>query len=129
MTRAKLPRRKFLHLASAAAVMSAAPQLARAQAFPSRPVTIIVPSTAGGPLDGSGRLVAERMREALGQPVLIENVAGAGGTLAVGRVARAAADGYTICIGNVSTHVFTGAMYTLRYHVADDFEPISPLTQ
>jgi tripartite-type tricarboxylate transporter receptor subunit TctC len=69
------------------------------------------------------------MREALGQAVLIENVAGAGGTLAVGRVARAAPDGYTICIGNISTHVFTGAMYALRYHVADDFEPISLLTR
>jgi tripartite-type tricarboxylate transporter receptor subunit TctC len=85
-----LPRRRFLRLATAAAVWPAVSHSAWPQAYPSRPITIVEPFAAGGPLDTIGRILAERMRVSLGQPVIIENVAGASGTLALGRVARAA---------------------------------------
>jgi Tripartite tricarboxylate transporter family receptor len=85
-----LPRRQFLHLAAGAAALPAMPRVSRAQAFPSRPVTMIVPSAAGGGLDAVGRMLAERMRVLLGQPVVIENVTGANGSIGVGRAARAA---------------------------------------
>jgi tripartite-type tricarboxylate transporter receptor subunit TctC len=84
-----------------------------------------VPFPPGGPLDTVGRIVAEGMRDTLGQPVIIENVTGAGGTLGVGKVARAAPDGYTLIIGFVGTHVFNGATYELQYDLLNDFEPIS----
>jgi len=96
----KLPRRRqVLHLAACAAALPFAPTVARAQAYPTRPITIVVPFVAGGPSDLLGRMVAERLRSSFGQPVLIENVAGANGSLGVGRVARAAPDGYTLVIG------------------------------
>src|SRR5215470_110391 len=85
----KLPRRNFLHLAAGAAVLPVLPRIARAQAYPTRPITIVVPFVPGGPSDWLGRLVAERFRSSFGQPVVIENVAGANGSLGVGRVARA----------------------------------------
>ena len=99
--------------------------IANAQNYPSRPVTIIVPVSAGGPTDAIARTMAERMRVSLGQPVLVENVTGAGGNVGVGRVARAKPDGYTICIGLTSTHVFNGAIYALPFDVVNDFEPIA----
>src|SRR6478735_4456316 len=77
---------------------------ASAQLYPSRPVTMIVPFGAGGPADAIGRIVAEGMRGSLGQPVVIENVVGASGTIGVGRVAGAPADGYTLVLGNWATH-------------------------
>jgi tripartite-type tricarboxylate transporter receptor subunit TctC len=95
-----------------------------AQEFPSRPITIVVPFAAGGPTDTLTRIIAERMRASLGQTVLVENVTGASGSIAVGRVARSAADGYTLSIGHWGTHVLNGAIYALPYHVLDDFEPI-----
>jgi tripartite-type tricarboxylate transporter receptor subunit TctC len=98
-----------------------------AQAYPARPVTMIVPFPAGGPADTPGRVIAERMRKSLGQPVVIENVSGAAGSIGTGRVARAKADGYTIVLGNVSTHVVNAALYSLPYDVLNDFAPISPL--
>ena len=82
---------------------------------------------AGGPVDTLARIVAERMRISLGQPVIIENVTGAGGSIGVGRVARAAPDGYTLIIGICSTHVFNGAIYALPYDVLNDFEPVALL--
>jgi len=85
-----------------------------AQLYPSRPITMVAPFAAGAPVDTVGRFMAERMRVSLGQPVIIENVSGAAGTLGVGRVARAAADGYTISVGNISSHVLTGAIYALQ---------------
>jgi tripartite-type tricarboxylate transporter receptor subunit TctC len=88
---------------------------APAQVYPSRPITMVVPFPPGGPLDTVARITAEAMRGSLGQPVIIENVAGAAGSLGVGRVARAAADGYTLSAGFVGTHVFNGATYTLQY--------------
>jgi tripartite-type tricarboxylate transporter receptor subunit TctC len=99
--------------------------MAWAQAYPSRPITIIVPSAAGGPSDVVGRVVAERMKRSLGQPIIIENVSGASGSIGTGRVARATADGYTVIFGNWGTHVVNGAIYTLQYDVVKDFEPIS----
>jgi tripartite-type tricarboxylate transporter receptor subunit TctC len=98
---------------------------AHAQSYPSRPITLIVPFSAGGPTDTIGRIMAERLGAALGQTVIVENVTGAAGSLGVGRVARAAPDGYTLSIGHWSTHVVNGAVYSLPYHVVDDFEPIS----
>jgi tripartite-type tricarboxylate transporter receptor subunit TctC len=121
-------RRKFLRLATGTAALSILPRAAPAQAYPTRPLTIIVPYAAGGPTDTIARILAERMRATLGQPVLVENVTGANGTIAVGRVARAAPDGYTLSIGQTSTHVLNGASYALPYHVMDDFEPIALLT-
>ena len=96
-----------------------------AQTYPSRPVTIVVPFAAGGPTDVIARTLAEPMRAALGQPVVIENVTGANGNIGVGRVARAAPDGHTIGIGHWSTHVVNGAVYPLPYDLLRDFEPIS----
>jgi tripartite-type tricarboxylate transporter receptor subunit TctC len=104
------------------------PGLACAQAYPSRPITLIVPFPAGGPVDTLARFLAERTRAALGQPLVIENISGAGGSIGVGRVARAAPDGYTLIIGITSTHVFNGAMYSLQYHVLNDFEPVALVT-
>jgi tripartite-type tricarboxylate transporter receptor subunit TctC len=102
---------------------------AHAQSYPSRPITLIVPFSAGGPTDTIGRIMAERLGAALGQTVIVENVTGAAGSLGVGRVARAAPDGYTLSIGHWSTHVVNGAVYSLPYHVVDDFEPISLVCQ
>src|SRR5215470_14709294 len=96
----KLRRRQFLHLAAGAAALPAISRAARAQAYPARPMTMIVPYAAGGPTDTIARIMAERMRTSLGQIVLVENVTGAAGTIGVGRVARAAPDGYTISIAH-----------------------------
>ena len=101
---------------------------ASAQDYPTRPITMVVPFPAGGPLDAIGRIIAEPMRGSLGQPVIIENVSGAAGSLGVGRVARAAADGYTLSLGIWSTHVVNGAVYALPYDVLHDFEPVALLT-
>jgi tripartite-type tricarboxylate transporter receptor subunit TctC len=100
---------------------------ASAQVYPSRSITIVVPFAAGGPLDTLARIVAERMRASLGQPIVIENVSGAGGSIGTGRVARAAPDGYTLVIGIWTTHVVNGAIYPLQYDVLNDFEPIALL--
>ena len=121
----KLPRRQFLHLAAGAAALPAVSRVAKAQAFPTRPITIVVPFPAGGALDVLGRVLEERMRSSLGQTIVIENIAGANGSLSVGRVARAAPDGHTIVIGYWGTHVANGALYALPYDVLRDFEPIS----
>ena len=96
---------------------------AGAQVFPSRPITLIVPFPPGGSTDVAARILAERMRPLLGQPVIIENVGGAGGSIAVGRLARAAPDGYTIDIGQWDTHVGS-IIYPLAYDLQKDFEPI-----
>ena len=101
---------------------------AAAQGYPNRPITLIAPFPPGGPLDTIARIISEPMRLALGQPVVIENVGGAGGNIGTGRLARAAPDGYTVGIGQWSTHVVNAVTYSLPYHVIDDFEPISLLT-
>jgi tripartite-type tricarboxylate transporter receptor subunit TctC len=124
----KLPRRRFLHLTASAVAFPAVSRLAFAQAYPSKPITIIVPFAAGGSTDVIGRILAERMRVSLGQTVIIENVTGAGGTIGVGRAVRAAPDGYTISLGQNGSHVITGATYNnLSYNLLTDFEPVSLL--
>jgi tripartite-type tricarboxylate transporter receptor subunit TctC len=125
----KIPRRQFLHLAVGAAALPTVPGFAMAQAYPTRPITMIVPFAAGGPTDVVGRLLAERMRAALGQPVIVENSTGAGGTIGVGRMARATPDGYTIGLGVWSTHVANGAIYTLPYDLMKDFEPVALISR
>jgi len=107
--------------------IEAASAQASVQAYPSRPLTMVVPYPAGGPSDTLGRVLAEAMRGFLGQPVVIENVSGAGGAIGVGRVARAAPDGYTLSLGHVQTHVINAATQSLPYDVVKDFEPVALL--
>jgi tripartite-type tricarboxylate transporter receptor subunit TctC len=121
----KFPRRQFLHLAAGAAALPAVSRIAGAQSYPTRPITIVVPAAAGGPLDVLARILSERMRLSLAQPFMIENVAGAAGSIGVGRVARASPDGYTLSLGMWGTHVANAAIYSLSYDVVRDFEPIS----
>jgi tripartite-type tricarboxylate transporter receptor subunit TctC len=98
---------------------------ASAQTYPTRPITMVVAYAAGGPTDVVARIVAEGMRASLGQPVIIENVAGANGTIGTGRVARALGDGYTVSFGNLNTHAVNGVVYALPYDLVKDFEPIA----
>ena len=98
---------------------------ASAQNYPSRPITMIVPFAAGGPADTLARFLAEPMRRNLSQPVIIEDVPGAAGTLGVGRLVRSAPDGYTIGIGHLGTNVFNGAVYNLPFDLLTDLEPIA----
>ena len=110
---------------TAAIVVATTPLLARAEDYPTRPITVVVGFSAGGPMDSIARIVTEGMRPSLGQPFIIENVAGASGSIAVGRVARAAPDGYTISQGYLGTHVLNGAVYKLAYDPVADFEPVA----
>jgi tripartite-type tricarboxylate transporter receptor subunit TctC len=123
----KLSRRRFLHLAMSVAALPALPQIARAQAYPSRPITLVVPFPAAGPADVLARTLSERMGVSLGQSVIVENISGAAGSIGVGRVARAAPDGYTIVLGNLGTHVINGAIYSLAYDLMNDFEAVALL--
>ena len=125
---AKPQRRHFLRLAVSAAVLPALPRIAWAADYPTRPITMNVPFAAGGPTDAIARIIGERMSMSLGQAIIIEDVGGADGTIGVGRVARAAPDGYMLSIGQWGTHVLNGAAYTLPYDLLKDFEPISLLT-
>ena len=101
---------------------------AQAQSFPSKPITMIVPFPAGGGSDILARIVAERMKTSLGQPVVIENIGGAGGTIGTTRVARAAPDGYTLGFGQWSSHVGSGALYPLTFDLLKDLTPVARLT-
>jgi tripartite-type tricarboxylate transporter receptor subunit TctC len=98
---------------------------AAAQGFPGKPITLVVPFAAGGPVDVIARLIAVPMSRTLGQTVIVENTTGAAGTLGVGRVARAAPDGYTLSIGHWSTHVINGAIYPLQYDLLKDLQPLA----
>src|SRR2546429_3168908 len=98
---------------------------AQAQTYPARPITMIVPLAPGGSTDVIGRIMAEGMRASLGQPVVVENVTGAGGTIGIGRLARATPDGYTFGIGQWGTNMANGAIYSLQYDLIADFEPIA----
>jgi tripartite-type tricarboxylate transporter receptor subunit TctC len=115
----------ILGVGACGAGLSSAP--AAAQAYPTRPITMVVPFPAGGPTDTPGRVIADRMSKSLGQPVVIENVGGAEGSIGTGRVARAKPDGYTIVLGVTSTHVMNAGLYSLPYDVLNDFAPIAPL--
>src|SRR5260221_11868042 len=112
----KLPRRTFLHLAAGAAALPAVSRFTWAQAYPSRPITMIVPYPAGGLFDALARILAEPMRAALAQTVVIENVGGAGGSIAVGRVGRAALDGYTVARGCADQFVVNAPINTLPHN-------------
>ena len=112
-------------LAAASAAIVASIGIASAETFPSRPITMIVPFAVGGPNDSIARIMAERMRASLGQTVVVENVGGASGTIGVGRVARAQADGYTLSFGSLTSHVLNGAIYPLPYDLLGDLEPVS----
>jgi tripartite-type tricarboxylate transporter receptor subunit TctC len=114
-------RRLLLAAACAAGLHSAA---IAADVYPSRPVTMVVPLGPGGSTDVIARLVAEGLRVALGQPVIVENTTGAGGTIGVGRLLRSAPDGYTIGIGHSGTNVVNGAIYPLKFDLLNDFEPV-----
>jgi tripartite-type tricarboxylate transporter receptor subunit TctC len=109
----------------AATLALAAP--ASAETYPSHPITIIVPFAAGGPSDAMTRILAERMKNTLGEVLLIENVTGAGGSIGVGRALRSAPDGYTISFGHLGTHVANGAIYKLGYDLVADLEPVALL--
>src|SRR5947209_5973670 len=125
----RLPRRAFLKVAAGVALPALPPPASAQAPYPSKPITIIVPYAAGGPTDTIARILAERLRISLGQTIIIENTTGAGGTIAVARVARAAPDGYTSGIGENGSHVVTGATYQrLPYDLLTDFQPLTLLT-
>ena len=113
-------------VAAVVAALAAIPS-ASAENYPSRPVTFIVPFSAGGPTDALARILGERMRQTLGQPILVENVTGAGGTIGVARAVHAAPDGYTLSIGHLGTHVVNGAIYPLNFDLVKDLEPVAKI--
>jgi len=127
----KLPHlRRFLHLAAGAVALSVASQIANAQTYPSRPITMIVPFAAGGGTDVTARIVSEHMSRTLGQRIIIENIAGAGGTTGSTRAMRANPDGYTIEMGQMGTHATAVALYpNLAYRPEVDFDPISMVSE
>src|SRR5262249_30856822 len=121
----KPARRRFLHLAVGAAALPALSRITRAQSYPSRLVTIIVPFAAGGTTDVIARILGEHMSRTLGQQFIVENVVGAGGTTGSTRAMRANPDGYTIELGNMGTHAASVALYpSLAYNPEVDFAPI-----
>lgn len=113
-------------LSAVAAILLTLPcsEEAAAQAYPSRPINMIVPFPAGGATDTLARFLAEQMRPLLGQPIVIENVAGAAGSIGVGRAVRSVADGYALSIGTSTTHMLTGGLYNLQYDLFSDLEPV-----
>ena len=107
------------------AVSWAASSIGTAQSYPARPITIVVPFSAGGPTDTLARIMSEPMKRALGQTVVIDNITGAGGSIGTGKVVRAAPDGYMLSIGHWGTHVVNGAYYSLPFDLLADFEPVA----
>jgi tripartite-type tricarboxylate transporter receptor subunit TctC len=101
---------------------------ATAQDYPSRPITIIVPFPAGGPTDTLARILGDRMKDTLGQTIVVENVTGAGATIGVGRAVQAAPDGYTVILGNWTSHVGAPALYPVQWNVLTDLEPVARLS-
>src|SRR5436190_23378213 len=120
-----LARRRLFGLAAASVAALPLVTAAKAQTWPNRPISMVVPASAGGPTDAIGRVLADQIGARLGQTVLIDNVAGAGGSIGVGKVARATPDGYTLGIGQWSHYVLNGATYALQYDLIKDFAPIS----
>src|SRR5258707_1893433 len=119
-----LMRRRDFVKAAIGTMAAAWPISSRAESFPSRPITLIVPFSAGGPTDVLARILADHLRRTLGQTVVIENVTGASGSVAGIRAARATPDGYTMIIGHWGTHVLNGAVYSLKYDGLGDFDPV-----
>jgi tripartite-type tricarboxylate transporter receptor subunit TctC len=116
--------RKLLAALIAALIGLAWGGLAAAQDYPARPITMIVPFPAGGATDTLARFLGERLRAILGQPVIIENVGGAAGSIGVGRAVRSPADGYSLSIGTSTTHVLTGGLYRLQFDLLRDLDPV-----
>src|SRR6202047_4196823 len=116
--------RKWLTVVVATLLGLGSTGAARAENFPTRAITMIVPFPAGGATDTLARFLAEKMRAILGQSVIIENVAGAAGSIGVGRAVRAAPDGYTLSIGTSTTHMLTGGLYALSFDLLKDLEPV-----
>jgi tripartite-type tricarboxylate transporter receptor subunit TctC len=116
--------RRWLGLLTAASVGLGWSNACAAQDYPARPISMIVPFPAGGATDTVARFLGEKIRAILGQPVVIENVGGAAGTLGVGRAVRSAADGYTLSIGTSTTHMLTGGLYALPFDLLKDLEPV-----
>jgi tripartite-type tricarboxylate transporter receptor subunit TctC len=116
------------HIAIALVIIAISAASVAAENYPSRPITIVAPTTAGGPPDTIARLLGERMRVTLGQPIIVENVTGAGGTIGISRVVRADSDGYTVSIGHLNSHVFSAATYTVSFDLLKDLEPVALLT-
>ena len=117
---------RFLSNAFACVLLSLAASVA-AQSFPAKPITLIVPFAAGGPTDSLARIFAEPLKQSLGQTIVVENVTGAGGTIGLARAARASPDGYTVILGNWTSHVGTPALYPIHQDVLKDFEPVARL--
>jgi len=111
-------------IALIAAAIVAVPLTTRAETYPDRPVVMVVPFPAGGATDVLARLLAERMKTSLGQPIVVENVGGASGTIALGKVMRAPADGYALSIGTSTTHMLTGGLYDLPFNLLTDLDPV-----
>jgi tripartite-type tricarboxylate transporter receptor subunit TctC len=123
----RLARRKFLHLATGAAAATSYPGLSFAQDYPTRPITIVCPFAAGGATDVLARVMADPMGKSLGQTIIVENVTGAAGSIGVARVVRSQADGYTLSIGTLTTHVLIGGLYKLDFDLLADLTPIAEL--
>jgi tripartite-type tricarboxylate transporter receptor subunit TctC len=123
----QMQRRTFLSLAASAAAVPATLNVVLADAYPSRPITIIVPFAAGGATDVLARILAERMRVSLGQLILVEDVTGAAGSIGVTRAVRSPPDGYTLSVGTLTTHVLIGALYQLPYNLLTDLSPIAEI--
>ena len=125
MANLKLPRRKFLHLAAGAVALPVMSRTARAQAYPTRPVRVVVPFAPGGTTDTFARLAAQKLSERLGKQFYVENVAGASGNIGTAQVAKAAPDGYQFILGNVGTHAQNQTLYkNPLYQAATDFAPV-----
>jgi tripartite-type tricarboxylate transporter receptor subunit TctC len=123
----RFQRRRFLQGLAGAAALPAMGRLAAAETYPSRPITIISPFAAGGATDVLARIIGERMGRSLGQSIIVEDVTGAAGSIGVARVVHAPADGYTLSIGTLTTHVLIGGLYALPFDLLTDFEPIAQL--
>jgi len=118
-------RRRFLHLAVGTLALSACLRLAWAQAYPTRPISLVVPFAAGGSFDVIARIITPRLSEILGQQVIVENIGAAAGIVGVNRVAHAAPDGYSVLLGTVGTHAYNPALYKkLPYDPSSDFAPV-----
>jgi tripartite-type tricarboxylate transporter receptor subunit TctC len=114
----------IMRMLSIATALALSVGIAAAQTYPSRPITMIVPFPAGGATDTLARFLGERIRALLGQPIIIENVGGAAGSIGVGRAVRSPADGYTLSIGTSTTHVLTGGLYKLQFNLLSDLDPV-----
>jgi tripartite-type tricarboxylate transporter receptor subunit TctC len=127
LTRKTFARRTFLQLAAGAAAAASGPDFAFALDYPTRPITMVCPFAAGGATDVLARVLSDPMGRALGQPIIVEDLAGAAGGIGVAKVVHSAADGYTLSIGTLTTHVLIGGLYKLDFDLLTDLTPIAEL--